>query len=556
MRDKLKILLPEWTEILIDSTFTVYLKTVTGSSDDFDFSSLKGLNYKDQGSNNRVIELVHKLDQAYKFGFAAVLLINGTAVVIADRNRSIPIFYKFQDGIWNIASAIQNLYSQGFNSISIDAYNEFWTSGFITSGKTLLNEVGSVDAGEIHFLLNETERQQKYSWYNYEYKSSNLQNVAQLQNALNISLDYIFSDIASRYSNKKLCVPLSGGFDSRLIATMLKRKGLTNVLCFSYGIENAESRVSQLVAESLGFEWKFIKTDENDWKNEFELGHVRQYQLMGSNLSSTAHLQDWLAVKKLIKELKTSDDLVFLPGHSGDFLAGSHLPEFLFSESSFKQENLIDYLISTHHSVNPHPVCHQINKKLKIAMEKMFPALSGSQEINSWHAASIFDTWNWKYRQSKIIINSVRVYEFFDCDWILPLWHSDFMDLWANTELGLKRERRRYNEYVTKLYEESVDGSKFFSGGNARDLPKRLIWIKKLTKKLRIFTYLRRAYHFFTKTNLTDDHLGWRGRYTEWEIDDLIKKGYTCDVGFNIVCFLTSLDESLKLSEDRYKNES
>ena len=153
----MRILLPEWTEILIDSTFTVYLKTVMGSSDDIDFCSLKGLNYKDQGTNNRVIELAHNLDQAHKFGFAAVLLINGTAVVIADRNRSIPIFYKFQDGIWNIASAIQSLCSQGFNSISVDAYNEFWTSGFITSGKTLLNEVGSVDAGEIHLLFNETE---------------------------------------------------------------------------------------------------------------------------------------------------------------------------------------------------------------------------------------------------------------------------------------------------------------------------------------------------------------------------------------------------------------
>jgi len=189
-------------------------------------------------------------------------------------------------------------------------------------------------------------------------------------------------------------------------------------------------------------------------------------------------------------------------------------------------------------------------------MEKMFPEFSGSQEIDSWHAASIFDTWNWKYRQSKIIVNSVRAYEFFDCDWILPLWHSDFMDLWANAELGLKRDRRRYNEYVTKLYEKSVDGSKVFSGGNARDLPKKFNWIKKLTKKLGISIYLGWVYHFFAKTNLTDDHLGWRGRYTGWPIDDLIKKGYTCDVGFNIVYFLSSLDESLKLSGESLNNES
>jgi len=83
---------------------------------------------------------------------------------------------------------------------------------------------------------------------------------------------------------------------------MLKRHGLTNVLCFSYGVENSESSVSQVVAKSLGFDWKFIKTNEDDWKNEFEQAQVRQYQLMGSNLTSTAHLQDWLAVKKLIKE--------------------------------------------------------------------------------------------------------------------------------------------------------------------------------------------------------------------------------------------------------------
>jgi asparagine synthase (glutamine-hydrolysing) len=553
MEYKSKILLPQWTKVSLDSTCTVYLRAVVGKTSDVDLEVLKTLSFKKQDVKDRVIELTHKLDQTYKFGFAAVVYINGATAVIADRNRSIPIFYKFHDGVWNIGSAIQSLRSQGHSSISVDAYNEFWTSGFITSRKTLLNDIDSVDAGEIHFLFDKNECPQYYSWYEYKYKLPSIRNVDQLQGALRCTLDLIFSEIALRYSNKKLCVPLSGGFDSRLIATMLKRHGLTNVLCFSYGVENSESSVSQVVAKSLGFDWKFIKTNEDDWKNEFERAQVRQYQLMGSNLTSTAHLQDWLAVKKLIKELKSADDLVFLPGHSGDFLAGSHLPDFLFLKSSFREQELVDYLTSTHHCVNPHPAHHQIKQKLKITMEKMFPELTGSHEVNSWHAASICDTWNWKYRQSKIIINSVRVYEFFECDWILPLWHSDFMDLWARAALDLKRERKRYNECVTQLYMESADGSEVYSGGNSRDLPKRFNWIKELAKRLKFSKYLGRIYHFVAKTNLTDDHLGWRGRYPDWPIDDLIDKGYTCDVGFNIVFFLSSLDDFLVLSEDGHE---
>jgi len=545
MDRKPTVVLSDWAKLQFDSDCTLYLKSALGGEGSFgaevDFTETKSYEW--------FAELARKLDQAYKFGFAAVVITPAATAVISDRNRSIPVFYHFHSGTWSIASSIESLASQGPHSISMDAYAEFWISGFITSGRTLLKEFGSVDAGEFHILRNGRSRKDMMTWYTYAHQLPILETPEAVHNALQTNLDSIFSEIALRCSEKLICVPLSGGFDSRLIATMLKRHGLKNVLCFSYGVDNSESKVSEIVAKSLGFEWKFYETTEDDWKIEFDLSHVKRYQLMGSNLCSTAHLQDWLAVKKLVKEVGSDQDMVFVPGHSGDFLAGSHLPDFLFSVESTEVECLTDYLISAHHSMNPHPAEHLTREKLKSVMKKTIPWFRDLKTLDSFRAASSLDTWNWKHRQSKVIINSVRVYEFFGCDWLLPLWHADFMDLWAHTKLPLKRERRLYNEYVSRIYEDSVVESTYYKGGNARALPNSLYQMKKIAKLLGLSQFLGKIYHYFSGTNLTDDDLGWRGRYTSWPIDDLIRKGYTCDVGFNVVSFLSELDDVIDMIE-------
>jgi asparagine synthase (glutamine-hydrolysing) len=55
-------------------------------------------------------------------------------------------------------------------------------------------------------------------------------------------------------------VPLSGGLDSRIIVAMLKRLGVEDVICFTYGKKgNREAEISRQVAEALGYRWYFVE---------------------------------------------------------------------------------------------------------------------------------------------------------------------------------------------------------------------------------------------------------------------------------------------------------
>ena len=46
---------------------------------------------------------------------------------------------------------------------------------------------------------------------------------------------------------------------------------------------------------------------------------------------------------------------------------------------------------------------------------------------------------------SKFIVNSVRVYEHFKGDWMLPLWDRELIDFWYKVPYELRYHQRLYN---------------------------------------------------------------------------------------------------------------
>lgn len=63
-------------------------------------------------------------------------------------------------------------------------------------------------------------------------------------------------------------------------------------------------------------------------------------------------------------------------------------------------------------------------------------------DINS--AVKCYEAWEWNGRQSRFIINSLRVYDFFDISWAIPLWDNDLMTFFA---IGCRRQIWQKNLY-------------------------------------------------------------------------------------------------------------
>jgi asparagine synthase (glutamine-hydrolysing) len=250
---------------------------------------------------------------------------------------------------------------------------------------------------------------------------------------------------------RQIVIPLSGGYDSRFIALMLARRGYGNVLTFTYGIKgNKESGYSQRVARELRLPWHFVEYSEHDWCAAWHTEERRRFQRWASGWTSLPHVQDWIAVRALKQRCIVEDNCVFVPGHSGDFVAGSHIPVDAFCSQPVNTSLLVSRILERHYVVSASTMPE--GKRLQYWRGRVLDRAEVDHITSHEQFADAFEKWDWQERQAKYIVNSVRVYEFFGFDWWLPLWDVEFMAFWQDVPLHLRQGRHWYLEQVRTAY--------------------------------------------------------------------------------------------------------
>src|SRR5690606_3426044 len=110
----------------------------------------------------------------------------------------------------------------------------------------------------------------------------------------------------------------------------LYKLGIKNVVCYSYGVKgNLQSKLSEQVANALGYPWVFIEYDIQSINDLRDTGLLEEYIEYAFNGTSVPHLQDFLATYFLKKMNVLRDNDCIVPGHSFDFIAGGHLTPFM-----------------------------------------------------------------------------------------------------------------------------------------------------------------------------------------------------------------------------------
>src|SRR5699024_2051027 len=202
--------------------------------------------------------------------------------------------------------------------------------------------------------------------------------------------------------------PLSGGHDSRIIVNSLKKAGIENVICYSYGTSNnLQSKISKQVAEGAGYPWHFVEYTEEKWGNLHKEGLIDEYIDYSFQGVSNPHLQDLLAVYELKQKGVIINKDIFIPGHSG-------ITEIGFTnktEQIRSEEDAFNFILKRQDYSN-------------ILRHKELLELVNTEPKNYYAYL------NWQERQSKFIANSCRVYEFFGFDFRLPFWDREFVEFW------------------------------------------------------------------------------------------------------------------------------
>jgi asparagine synthase (glutamine-hydrolysing) len=271
--------------------------------------------------------------------------------------------------------------------------------------------------------------------------------------------------------NKVAVIPLSSGFDSRLIASILKKAGINNAICFTYGRKgHCELSISEKVAEKLGYKWEYIEYNDELIKDYLYDKQFKDYYGYSANYSSMFFMQEYFAVKYLNEKGLIPENSVFIPGHSGDVLSGGHLWK------DINEKSASDSLATLIYEKN-----YILNKPPKSIKKVLVNEIYNNIKLNNKYPFTVFQNWELKERHAKFIVNSANIYNFFGYEYILPLWDLDFLNFFTAIPYKHRIFKNFYNEVLKKHVFKPLDLN--FDTENLP--PDRLIRLQRYKNKLK-----------------------------------------------------------------------
>jgi asparagine synthase (glutamine-hydrolysing) len=381
--------------------------------------------------------------------FSIIVSTENGLFAASDAIRAFPLFYKEFEGNWIVSDEPSRLMNDyGKPESNEQAWQEFLATGYVTGNETLINEIYQVQAGELVQFNNDDLRRKFFFTYRAHVTSD--QDYSELREKGIKVFNETFSRFVDGLKGRTVVVPLSGGFDSRMIAVMLKRSGYKDVVCITYGRpENPEIKISRKVAEILGFKWICIEYTNELIHGYMEDPYFKDYYHHASKIVSMFFLQEYFALRFLKDNKLIPEDSIFAPGHSGDFLGGSQLSKHgnLLENESLKDIALrllfIKYAYVRPKSKRKKEMLERIKKNL----EEKF---TGANDL----AYSIQEDWDYKEKLAKFNTNSLTTYTFFGYGFRLPYWDKELVEFFRTLPLHMKINKYLYDDILTNEFFE------------------------------------------------------------------------------------------------------
>jgi asparagine synthase (glutamine-hydrolysing) len=368
--------------------------------------------------------------------------------------RTVPLFYTTTKDNFVISDDAYYLKEKINSHFNEENAAEYMVAGYVTGRETLFDGIKQMRNGEF-LTYQKKENLLKTSCY-FRFLHGDYYELPESQ--LLEMLDHVFVNAFSRLiestgkQGKKLVVPLSGGLDSRIIIAMLKRLGANDVLCMSYGRKGSrESRISKRIAEALGYNWVFVEYTAKKWHDCYNSKEADDYKLFAGNLSCFPHMQDFLAVKELKDQGKLPDNSVFVPGHAADMFSGSHLPRhYLDSSKKYNPETFLIEILKKYYILWKWPHGSELEHIFKEKINRL--AAESELEIkDNESCVNAIEFFEFNERQPKLVVNSIRVYDFFGYEWRTPLLDAELIDFFLNVPIKDRINKSLYKKYAKNL---------------------------------------------------------------------------------------------------------
>lgn len=365
------------------------------------------------------------------FFFAAVDQVASKNILYKKENKKLYIYFNTPK-------------EKQFNSTAL---RDILYSGYTLKNETIFTNIKSLLPGECIYLDNNKKKIVHFKWndFNPKYKA----NILKKPNFEKLITD-LFNNIKLKNLNKKFLIPLSAGFDSRLVVSLMKNID-ANFETFTYGFtRQRDFRIADELCKKLEVKnHKIVMNKQNSQiykqKNFQKFLNYKNYGIAANNFG------DFGPLSILSKQLSKNEYMI-INGQSGDFLTGGHLPINIISKKNSIEKNkilLFNFILEKHYSLwNNCREDYRANYLNRInncyfKFSKNYKDLLRAYEI-----------YEFENRQSKWVIGQQKVYDFLGYSWELPLWKTSIMKFFEkNLILKEKINQKYYKSFlISKNY--------------------------------------------------------------------------------------------------------
>ncbi len=402
----------------------------------------------------KLLQYFKSIDNNKEF-YEKIININGIFSVIikketklfaaSDVVRMFPLFYTKIDNTFIISDKITKVKNGNKDQLSI---NEILMTGFVVGKNTIYENTKQIQAGELITVDDNIIETTTYQDYITSENNILKQSFEQLHNIATKKINNVAKRLINSLNGKTAIIPLSGGYDSRLIAVMLKNAGYKKVICFTYGSKMAKDiPISKNVAKTLGFKWHYIEYNKQIYSNFLKTEIYNNFFYYSSQEVTLPFFQEYFAVKYLKDNNLIPNDSVFIPGHVGDNIGGSNL-DLSHSKLNNSIKNVRHSIFNKYYSLNKVSVSSkkQVRNNLEIQLNNFI----NSDEIKLPY--SIIENWNFKEKQSKFTTNYSNVYNYFGYEHRLPFWDKELIDFFKIVPFKYRLYKNLYNKVLNESF--------------------------------------------------------------------------------------------------------
>lgn len=369
--------------------------------------------------------------------FSVVCHNNKFKAAAIDSTRIHPLYYRITKEQIILTDDPYTLIQKG-DAEDEDAVRAYTVSGATFEGTTLVKGISQIKPN--HYLLPDGTQKKYYTYTTYLYEIH-----TPTYMGMHAMLNRVFQRLIQRLDGRQVVIPLSGGYDSRLVLCMLKRFGYQHVVCYTVGRpNNIESRIAQKVAQQLGYKWYDIDTTQEELQKLIspQSTDFQKYYTYLGGLCNFVWLFEYVAITSLKKRDILKEDAVFIPGHTADVHAGSHL-----TKACIHKKDTIYYLTS---SLLYDSFEYPGQKQMYSYIRNYFK----SQKRNNIADWSLFQSFIAQNRLPHNILNSARIYEHMGYEVALPFWDKEFIELFRTMPYEALLNKSFYTNYVrTQIFQ-------------------------------------------------------------------------------------------------------